>query len=91
MASIKALRAEFVALTVTSLERVCYDLAERGWTAPQIADEIGVSRDIVARLAGAYAQRAGLLSPFPSTRRYDNALDISKMVRVEAARRVEQS
>ena len=90
IAAIRALQEEFVRLAVTSLERVAYDLAEKGWTARQIADEIGVSRTYIAKMAGAYAAREGRLSPFPTPRRYDHAVDISALVGAEARRRSSQ-
>jgi hypothetical protein len=86
LTAIRLLESTFVRLTVTALERIAYDLAEKGWTARQIADEIGVGRDHVARMAGAYATREGHLSPFPSSRRYDHAVDLRALVRAEARR-----
>ncbi len=84
---IRSLEAEFSSLAVTALERVAYDLAERGWTVRQIADEIGVSRTYISAMAAAFASRTGRLSPFPSTRSYDHAVDISRLVGREARRR----
>jgi len=88
---IRGLQAEFVRLAVDTLEKVVYELADRGWTIHQIADETGVSRSNVARMAGAYAKRSGRLSPFPHTRSYDHAIDISRQVSMEARRRAAES
>lgn len=85
--ALTALRQEFISLTVTSLERVCFDLAEQGWTAKQIGDEIGLGRHRITKMAGAYAKRTGHLSPFPYSRDYEEALDISRLVQREAKQR----
>lgn len=84
---IRRYQNEFVDRAVTSLERVAYDLAEDGWTARQIAHEIGVSRNYIPAMAAAHAGRTGRLSPFRSTRAYDHAVDISGLVSKEASRR----
>lgn len=78
--ALTTLRQEFVDWTIQSLERLAYDLGEQGWTARQIADELEVPRTSVAKMAGAYAARTGRLSPFPTTRSYSGAVDISRLV-----------
>ncbi len=80
LAAIRRLEDEFAALAAESLERIAYDLATRGWTVAQIAHEIKVSRDYIPRMAGRYAARSGLLSPFATTRSYEGAVDISRLV-----------
>ena len=88
---IRALEQEFARLALDSFERIAYELADRGWTARQIANELGVSRGYITRMAGAYAARGGLLSPFRETRDYSHAVDISRMVSREARSRAAES
>lgn len=85
--AINALTTEFTNLALDSLERIAYDLIKAGWTVQQVAHEIGVSRNYIPRMADAYANRAGHLSPFPRNRRYAHAVDISALVTREARRR----
>jgi hypothetical protein len=80
LAAIRRLEDEFAGLAAESLERIAYDLATRGWTVAQIAHEIRVGRDYIPRMAGRYAARRGLLSPFATTRSYEGAVDISRLV-----------
>lgn len=88
---IRGLEQEFARLALDSFERIAYDLGERGWTVPQIANELGVSRNYIARMGGAYAKRRGFLSPFRTTRDYSHAVDISGAVRREVRQRVAES
>lgn len=80
LAAINRLQDDFADLAARSLERIAYDLAVRGWTVAQIAHEIKVSRDYIPRMAGRYAARTGLLSPYATTRDYTGAVDISAKV-----------
>jgi hypothetical protein len=91
LAAIHRLEAEFADLAAASLERVAYDLAVRGWTVAQIAHEIKVSRDYIPRMAGRYAARTGVLSPYATTRDYSGAVDISAMVSKAARSRAQSS
>lgn len=80
LAALRSLESEFVRLTIATLEHVAFDLAERGWTTPQIAHELGVARAHIPRMIGAYAKRSGLLAPLRFERDYGNAVDISRLV-----------
>lgn len=84
LAMVRGLSDTFVELAVNSLERVAYDLSGQGWTALQIADEIGVSRSNITAMIAAYATRTGLPSPVRQRRSYEHAVDISRLVSREA-------
>lgn len=78
--AIRAIEAYVAGLIATSLERIAYDLNQQGWTINQIADELGIGRAHIPKMATAYAERQGKLSPFPRYRSYANARDIRRQV-----------
>lgn len=75
---------EFSRLAAISLSRIAYDLSGEGWTARQIADEIGVGREHILGMIEAHATREGLPSPVRKRRSYENAVDISRLVSRQA-------
>lgn len=91
LAMIRQLTDVFVGLSVTSLERIAYERSQDGWTAPQIANDIGVSRLYIPAMIAAHAARTGLPVLRRKARSYDHAVDISRLVSREARVRAEGS
>ena len=89
LAKIRLMTDVFVDLSVTSLERIAYERSRDGWTAPQIANEIGVSRLYIPAMIAAHAARTGLPILRRKSRSYDHAVDISRLVSREARVRAE--
>lgn len=79
-ALIHLIQDEYTQRLVEVLERTAFELKEKGWTVPMIADELCISVAQTRRAISQYARRAGRLSPL-RTRDMSNVIDIRSLVR----------